>query len=498
MALMKTSYITSKQGEKMRKFRLITYLLIVLAFLLAACTSTTTSTSIDVSTNTAEQAATSMPQEAVSNVSAPAGGNMGNPPPGAGTGSASAEAGLSTAAGAYSLDGGTDTQSNQTYAASTTDQSGVNVTNAGTLTLSNVTINTSGNTSSDENSSFYGLNAGVLAASGSRITMNGGSISTTGTGANGAFATGEGTTVNLSDVTITAIGDGGHGVMATLDGVMNLADVDMTTSGAHSAPIATDRGGGMINATGGTLITSGQDSPCYYSTGTLTIKNSTCNATGSEAAVIEGANTINIMDSSLTTSVPSKWGVMIYQSFSGDAQGSNGIFTMTGGSLSYTDAGSPLFYVTNTTGNINLKSVDVSTTSGILVQAEGNDRWGTSGSNGGTVVFTADTQTLRGDLAADRISSITATLQNGSSLTGAINKDNTAKKINLTLDSSSTWTVTADSYLSCLANPDGTAGRSISNIIGNGHTVYYNASQCASLGSQTYKLNGGGTLTPMN
>jgi hypothetical protein len=421
--------------------------------------------------------------------------STGNPPSGSDSGSA--DSGLSTATGAYTLDDGTDTLSNQTYTASNTDQSGVYVLNSGTLTLNNATIYTSGNTSSDDKSSFYGLNAGVLAASGSQITMNGGSISTTGSGANGAFATGDGTTVSLSNVTINATGDGGHGVMATLGGVMNLTDVDMTTSGAHSAPIATDRGGGTINATGGTLNANGQDSPCYYSTGTLNIQNSTCNATGSEAVVIEGANTVNLTDSTLTSSVASKWGVMIYQSFSGDAQGTNGIFSMTGGSLSYTDASSPLFYVTNTTGNITLKGVKVNAASGILIKAEGNDRWGTSGSNGGTVILTADAQSLTGNLVADKISSITVTLQNGSSLTGAINTENTAQAANLTLDSSSTWDVTADSYLTCLSDLDGISGTNITNITGSGHNLYYDTSLCSQLRGQTYTLNGGGTLTPM-
>ena len=486
----------------MKILRYITYLIVVLALLLGACTYTATST--DTSNQT-----TSSVDETVSNVSgassdnasdAPAGappaGNMGNPPPGAGTGSSSVEDGLSTATGAYTLNGSTGTESDQTYTASNADQSGVYITDGGSLTLKNVTVTTSGDTSSDENSSFYGLNAGVLSASGSAITMNDGSISTTGTGANGAFAVGEGSVVSLSDISINATGDGGHGVMATLGGLMNLTDVDMTTSGAHSAPIATDRGGGTINATGGTLTTSGPDSPCYYSTGTLNIENSTCNATGSESVVIEGANVVNLTDSTLTSSIADKWGVMIYQSFSGDAQGSNGIFTMTGGSLAHTDADGPLFYVTNTNGHITLSGVDVTVASGILIQAEGNDRWGTSGSNGGTVILVADGQTLNGDLVADEISSITATLKNGSSLTGAIDAENIAKEINLTLDSSSTWTVTADSYLSCLTNPDGISGTTMSNIIGNGHTVYYNASLCTNLGGQTYALTGGGTLTP--
>ena len=479
--------------RKMKTIRYITYLIVIFTLLLGACTPAGAAIST-VSTDTTEETTSSVTQETAPNVSAE---NMSYPPPGAGTGSSSMEAGLSTATGAYTLNGGAASESNQTYTASSEDQSGVYVTDGGTLTLDNVTVATSGNTSSDENSSFYGLNAGVLAASASSVTMNGGTISTTGTGANGAFATGEGTVVNLSDVTINATGDGGHGVMATLGGEMNLTNVDMTTSGAHSAPIATDRGSGTINATGGMLNTSGQDSPCYYSTGVLNISNSTCIATGSESVVIEGADSVILTESSLTSSVADKWGVMIYQSFSGDADGSDGVFTMTGGALAHTDANGPLFYVTNTTGHITLNGVDVTTASGILIQAEGNDRWGTSGSNGGTVVLVADAQTLSGDLAADNISSISVTLQNGSSLTGAINAENTANEINLILDSSSTWTVTADSYLSFLTDPDGISGTSITNIIGNGYTVYYNATLCTELGGQTYTLSGGGTLAPL-
>lgn len=483
----------------MKKIRNITYLLVIAALLLAACsaaaTSTTSSTSTDqTTTTTAEQTSDTSTQTTDS--AAPPSNGMGNLPPGSGTGGSSIKEGLSTATGAYTLDGSTATESNQTYTASNEDQSGVYVTNGGNLTLNNVTVNTSGNTSSDENSSFYGLNAGILGSLGSTITVNGGTITTTGTGANGAFATGEGTTVNLSNVTISATGDGGHGVMATQGGTMTLTNVDMTTSGAHSAPIATDRGGGTIKSTGGTLTTSGADSPCYYSTGVLNISGSTCNAIGSEVAVIEGANSVILTDTNAVSNVAEKWAVMIYQSFSGDAQGSDGVFTMTGGSLTYTDANSPLFYITNTNGYITLKGVDVTAASGILLQAEGNDRWGTSGSNGGTVYFTTDGQSLTGNFIADMISTLNIELKNSSSLTGAINTENTAKSVTVTLDATSAWNVSADSYITCLVDADSISGTTITNINGNGHTVYYDAATCTALNGQTYTLNGGGTLTP--
>ena len=213
--------------------------------------------------------------------------------------------------------------------------------------------------------------------------------------------------------------------------------------------------------------------------------------------MIEGANSITLTNSTLGSSKEDKWGVMIYQSMSGDAEGTQGVFTMSGGSLAYTAANGPLFYVTNSTGEITLKGVQVSVASGTLLKAAAGN-WGQSGSNGGTAIVTADRQALSGDLVADNLSSIALTLQNGSALTGAINADDKAKSVSVALDASSTWKVTADSYLSSLSDAAGISGTSITNIIGNGHTVYYDASLSANsaLGGQTYTLANGGTLTP--
>jgi hypothetical protein len=425
-------------------------------------------------------------------------GNGGPPPegtPGDGGGS-SAEDGLNTASGTYTLNGETDTLSNETLNATEEDQSAVYTIHGARLTLTNVIVNTGGNSSSEENSSFYGLNAGVLAASASTITMKGGSITTSGSGANGAFSTGEGSVVNLTDVTIIAGGSAAHGVMATQGGQMTLTNVNITTSGRSSAPIATDRGSGSITVVGGTVNTSGEGSPCYYSTGVLDITENTCLSTGTESAVIEGSNSILLTNSTLTSSAADSKGVMIYQSFSGDAEGSDGVFNMTGGSLAHTASDGPLFYVTNTTGYITLNGVKVKAASGILLRTEGNDRWGTQGENGGTAFLTADEQTLNGDFSADAISRLNITLQNKSTLSGAINADNTAKSASLTLDGSSSWSVTADSHITCLTDSTGISGATINNITGNGYTVYYNVSACPALNGKTYSLVNGGTLQP--
>lgn len=217
-------------------------------------------------------------------------------------------------------------------------------------------------------------------------------------------------------------------------------------------------------------------------------------AIASEAAVIEGGSSITLDKTSLFSHMRN-WGILIYQSSAENGQGSKGVFSMTAGSLSYDATNSPLFYVTNSTAVITLKKTIVSSASGILVKASAGD-WGSSGSNGGNVILTADSQDLNGDLVADNLSSISLSLKQDSTLSGAINPDHTAKSILLTMDATTSWDVTGDSYLTCLTDPGEVFDTIVGNITGHGYTVYYDASACPRLRGRTYSLNGSGFLKP--
>ncbi len=397
-----------------------------------------------------------------------------------------------TGTAAYSQSGNTVIKSNQIITASNADESAVKVTDSGTFTLSDSTITTSGNTSSMDNSSFYGLNAAVLAESGSKITLSNTKINATGTGANGAFACGTGSTVNLSNVDINCTNTGAHGVDATKAGVLNLNNVNITTSGdGASAAIATDRGGGTINVTGGVVTTNGTKSPGVYSTGDITVSDATIKTNKSEAVTVEGENSVKLTNCSLTSE--KNYGAFIYQSFSGDAEVGCGSFTMEGGSLTAKEG--PMFYSTNTTAEINLKGAALNNASGVLLKA-GADQWGTTGANGSTVTLNADSQSLLGSIILDNVSSATLNLKNGSSLTSTVNADNTAKSAAVTLDTTSTWNVTGNSYVTSITDGDTT----LANINDNGHTVYYNSSNSKNswLNGKTITLKSGGKLTPMS
>lgn len=385
--------------------------------------------------------------------------------------------------GGYVLADGKVSLSGKSFTSKETDTSAIWVRDKGDLSLTDAQVTTSGNTSSNDGSSFQGLNAAVLASNGGKIALQKGQIVSSGSGANGVFATGKGSVVSAADVTIRATGDGGHGIMTSFGGTITFSRGDIYTTNIHGAAIATDRGGGTITADNCKLVTTGRDSPMLYSTGNLIGSKLTGEALVSEAIVIEGQNTVTLEDSVV---VGSKNGAMLYQSFSGDAHGFGADLKMKGGR--FVAKKGALIYVTNNQATVTLSGVAVEAASGIIAKASA-DRWGRTGSNGGHLALMAVGERLTGNLVADAISTIDATLTAGTVLSGGV------ENASLTMDGQSQWVVRASSSLKALVLKQ---GASLSNITGNGFTVTYDASNAKNtwLGGKTYPLQGGGTLQP--
>jgi hypothetical protein len=360
------------------------------------------------------------------------------------------------------------------------------------LTLTNAVINkTAGDTTSEDESNFYGLNAALVAEAGSTVTISGSKISTSADGSNGVFSTGSGSVVNVSDTTINTTKDSSRGLDATMTGTINATNVTINTSGTHCAAIATDRGNGTVNVNGGTMTTTGKDSPGIYCTGTISVTGANIKATDSEAAVVEGRNSITLNNVNISGEKTN--GVMLYQSFSGDAETGTASFTMNGGSLS-SKAG-VLFFITNTDAVASIKNVAVTNSTDTLISAGATERWGNSGSNGGKFKFTADTENLSGKVICDKISSVSMTLKNSTTYTGSINTENKLANVSIILDATSKWIVNADSYVLSITDSDS----SLKNIQSNGHTVYYDSTNSANswLSGKTITLSGGGKLAPI-
>lgn len=395
--------------------------------------------------------------------------------------------------------------SNKTLSATSSDESAIVVNDGGSLNATGLTISKSGDSSNTENSEFYGLNAAVLVQKGSEATIKDTTIKTSATGANAIFSTGENATLNVSNTKITTTGDSSRGLDATYGGTINANKVTITTSGQHCAAVATDRGEGTVTVKNSILNTNGKGSPCVYSTGTISVSDSKGMATNSSCAVIEGKNSITLNNTKLTSYGIGRvddgidnCGVMIYQSMSGDANEGTGTFSATDSTLTISKKSkiyetSPMFFITNTDAVINLENTKLNYGSNQLVTVSGNDgEWGSQGSNGGNLTLNATNQILNGNISVDNISTASFILK-GSTLTSTINSENNAKEVNLSLDSSSKWVVTGDSYVTTLTLEN----NDLSLIEDHGYTIYYDASANSWLNGQTITLSNGGTLTPI-
>ena len=347
----------------------------------------------------------------------------------------------------------------------TADQNAFIGKNKAVIDIENSVFDKTGDTTSDDNSNFRGQNAVVLGIEGSQINIKGSNITSNSKGSNAVFATGEGSVINVENTNIHTKSDSSRGLDATYKGTVNGKNLTITTEGAHSATLATDRGEGTITAEAAKLTTSGEGSPVIYSTGNIMVNNVNGIANNSEIGVVEGKNSITLTNSNVTGYKDN--GFMLYQSFSGDAE--NGIARLKAENNTLTTHATGAFlYVNNTTAEVDLSNNAISMpNTSTLVKAAADSRWGKTGENGGHLTLRTSNQELNGNIMADSISTIALDMTNGSSLVGAINTDNTAKEVTVKLSKDSNWILTGDSYVKSLSNEDTTG----SNIQLNGYKL---------------------------
>ena len=370
----------------------------------------------------------------------------------------------------------------------TADENTILVNTTDDVTITNSTVTKTGDSDGGDNCNFYGQNAAVLVEGGSTTTLTNLTVTSDAKGANGIFSyggnggqnggDGDGTKVIIKDTSITTTGDGAGGTMTTGGGTTNAYNLTVTTNGQSSAAIRTDRGGGTVYVDGGTYTSNGLGSPAIYSTAEIHVANATLVSNLSEGVCIEGLNSIELTDCDLTANNTKCNGnatfmdtIMIYQSMSGDAATGNSTFAMTGGSL--TSKNGHMFHVTNTNADIELNGVKLTNEDAANVLISVCDDGWNGGNNKAT--FNAKAQDLVGAVLVGNNSTLALNLSEGTTFEGYVNGNivNASNQtvstevgtVAVTLDNNSTWTLTADSYVTEF---NGAAA----NVIANGHTLY--------------------------
>lgn len=367
-----------------------------------------------------------------------------------------------------------------TYAAYATTGGQINLTNGGL-------INTSG-ASSDAlfsngiisaittfgmgiTTSGSGTN-GALAYAGGKITINNSTITTSGLSSRGLQA-------NLSDsstspthseidatnVTITTTGDSGHGVVSTNGGLINLNTVDVNTSGAASfglfiegylvfgmSPIQTeingtnviintsgnmsfgavDIGSGTLNLTDSSVTTTGPSAGGIFVSdpgSVATITRTPVTSTQYDAAQVENTGALHVIDSTWSGG---RYGITSIGGFPGIPN----IVTFNGGSLtSALDA----LHSNNTIETISLTNTTITPQNNVFVNVTTTNP-STVTSN---VELTASNAIATGNAIADATSILDMSLTNRTNWTGA-----SLNATNIAVDQTSVWNLNANSTIS--------------------------------------------------
>jgi hypothetical protein len=391
--------------------------------------------------------------------------------------------------GAYEATSGSVSQTGQRYAATAKNQSALCATGAGTvLTLNNPTVTSTFNPLGYDDIS--GLGAAVLAYSagaglGGTIDIVGGTVEPNGEGIDAVFASGPGATVNVTGATLTTTEPGvafqysDHAAGAGRGGSVVLNNVTASNSSQSSYLLAADGDGSSIAVTGGTFSDNGV----------------------AGIARLEGASSLSLTNVAATTT-GIRGIVLTNGATDGSAVGS-GTLTMSGGSLTvsgtYSYPQAILVQGGNTSGanaNISLTGTALSPVSstanldaGFLVLT------GTS-----TATLDASGETIVGDFVGDPDSTLTVVLQAKTAWTGYFvgfgGFAGATGGVSLTVDATSSWTVTGNTTVGAFSDPAGISGGNVTNVTGNGFTVTYDTARSPALGGRTYQLVGGGVLLP--
>ncbi|MBQ6742241.1 MAG: hypothetical protein IJR04_06605 [Bacteroidales bacterium] len=360
--------------------------------------------------------------------------------------------------------GSTVTKTSESLSSSTQYYNVIQVTN-GTLNLTGCTFTKTGDGSSGDNSSFYGNNSTVYAGAASStnyqsttaganavINITNCTISSSSQGANAVFAT-NGATINVEGVTINNSNSVSRGLHCTYGGTIVASNVDITTQSATSSTIATDRGGGTVSVEGGSATAQGAKSAVLYSTGTISATDLTGTSAQGEIAIIEGDNSITMTNCEMTSG-SSERALLMMQSGSGDAEGTNPTMTITGTSLTMTDNSAPLLEVaTCVNATCTLDGCTLTVPSSVLMYVMDDSQWSTSGAIGNLILANGD-------------------------YTGTVKQDD-GYTANVTVQSTATWNLTANTTVTTLVN-NGT-------INTNGYTLSYSTLS----GNGTINTNGG-------
>jgi hypothetical protein len=387
----------------------------------------------------------------------------------------------------------------ETLSVDANDTSVLLITEGSNVNLSHVDVVKRGYSTWLNQASFFGTNAALNIANGSTSHISSTNI-TTHNGAAGIFAYGTGTTVHVSNTDFYSSGPVSHALYAAGNGTIYASNVRSYAGGNRCSTFSGDSPAGYIYVSDSVSHTAGIGSATFYALGEIHASNVVGHSEKAPGLFSDGAQKAVFENVDLTAGLLA--GTVMFSSS----------VRRTGASLSFTNSrlttlkeDMPALWFGNVVAEANLVATDLNTTSGILLVANTSQVTQAFNYFAGVeenssiqpakVSVTVAESTFQGDIVAYNGSSIAWNLTDHSTWIGsAYLKGSGSATFSISVDDTSTWTLTRDVTVDEFTNDDPRN----KNIRSRGFNIHYNPSRPknAWLKSKTVTLPGGGKLRP--
>ncbi|KAJ5646666.1 hypothetical protein N7490_003038 [Penicillium lividum] len=390
------------------------------------------------------------------------------------------------------------TVDDKTLSATANDTSVIIITAGADVNLTDDTIVKHGYSTNLWEASFWGMNAALNVQNTSVSYITDINV-TTHNGAANIYAYGSDTVVHIDGAWLYSSGPAAHGLYASGDGTIIATNVRHYSGGNRCSSFAGDSPAGYVTIENAVAHTAGIGSGIFYALGEIVASNVTGWAENSPILFMDGDQTASISGSTLYAGLLA--GFVI---FSSSERYSGATLAISSSSVELLADDIPALWFGNVIADVTLDDVTITTGSGILVVANYSqvtqefdyyagyaDNSAISPAEAFITVIESD---LTGDLVAYNESLISWSLTESSTWTGAAYSGYGTYYIGVSLDSTSTWTLTADTCVYNFTDTDS----SVTNVKSAGYTLTYDKSSSANswLDGETISLSGGGSLMP--
>ncbi|OJJ65516.1 hypothetical protein ASPBRDRAFT_139873 [Aspergillus brasiliensis CBS 101740] len=389
--------------------------------------------------------------------------------------------------------------SHQSLEATANDTSVVVITNRSDITITHSAITKFGYSSALNQASFYGVNAAVHNANNSTLRLSNVNV-TTHNGAANVYTYGTGSVTYAKNTWLYSSGPVSHGFYAAGNGTVYAKDVQVYSGGTRCSAFSGDYPAGYIHVENAIVRTEGVGSAICFLQGLCNMTNVVGYAAKSPAMISDGALsdvTGILKNSDLTAGL---LGGIVMISDSTIRNGTSVILDNT--RLTVLGDGNPGLWFGNIIATVDLIATCINTTSGIFAVSNYSyltqdfDYYAGFEENNNLspaqATINVRESTISGELVAYNKSSIILNLERYSHWTGMAKVGYGDAYLSVSLDDTSTWSLTGNSVLQSFISSNGT----LSNIFSNGFDIVYDS---GSLGNdawrgKTYELQGGGKL----